>query len=156
MRRQLHKYFLALTVTATIAAASLTGWAGQTSSKPKSLYDRLGGKKSITAVVDEFVSRVAADKRIHAFFTATTSDPRRLAKFKSSLVDQICEASGGPCKYKGKDMKTAHAGMGIADKDFGALVEDLTAALDKFNVGAAEKNDLLGALGPMKKDIVTK
>jgi len=156
MRRQLHKYFLALTVTATIAAASLTGWAGQTSSKPKSLYDRLGGKKSITAVVDEFVSRVAADKRIHAFFTATTSDPRRLAKFKSSLVDQICEASGGPCKYKGKDMKTAHAGMGIADKDFGALVEDLTAALDKFNVGAAEKNDLLGALGPMKKEIVTK
>ena len=156
MRRQLHKYFLALTVTATIAAASLTGWAGQTSSKPKSLYDRLGGKKSITAVVDEFVSRVAADKRIHAFFTATTSDPRRLAKFKSSLVDQICEASGGPCKYKGKDMKTAHAGMGIADKDFGALVEDLIAALDKFNVGAAEKNDLLGALGPMKKEIVTK
>jgi hemoglobin len=156
MRRRFNKLFLLWTVAGVIAATSLTGWAGQSSSNSKSLYDRLGGKKAITAVVDEFVGRVAADKRINAFFADTAADPKRLAKFKSNLVDQICEASGGPCKYKGKDMKTAHAGMGVGDKDFAALVEDLTAALDKFKVGAAEKNDLLGALGPMKKDIVTK
>ena len=156
MRRRFNKLFLLLTVVGAIAATSLTGWAGQSASNSKSLYDRLGGKKAITAVVDEFVSRVAADKRINAFFADTAADPKRLAKFKSNLVDQICEASGGPCKYMGKDMKSAHAGMGVGDKDFGALVEDLTAALDKFKVGTAEKNDLLGALGPMKKDIVTK
>jgi len=147
------KAFLALTMVAAMAVTSLSA---QSSAKSKSLYDRLGGKKAITAVVDEFVGRVAADKRINAFFAATASDPKRLAKFKENLVDQICEASGGPCKYKGKDMKTAHAGMGVGDADFGALVEDLTAALDKFKVGATEKNELLGALGPMKKDIVTK
>lgn len=124
--------------------------------KDQTLYQRLGGKKSIAAVVDEFVSRVAADTRINSFFAKTAADPDRLAKFKKNLVDQICQASGGPCKYTGKDMKTAHAGMGITSGDFNALVEDLVASLDKFKVGEKEKNELLGALAPMKSDIVEK
>lgn len=122
----------------------------------KSLYARLGGKKAITAVVDEFVARVAADKRINGFFKAAAADPKRLAKLKGNLVDQICQASGGPCKYTGKDMKTAHKGMGITDADFNALVEDLTGALNKFKVGKKEQSELLALLGPMKKDIVEK
>jgi hemoglobin len=125
-------------------------------SKQKSLYVRLGGKKAITAVVDEFVNNCAGDTRINSFFAKTAADPKQLAKFKGNLIDQICEASGGPCKYKGLDMKTAHKGMGVSDADFGALVEDLVKALDKFNVGETEKNELLGALGPMKGDIVEK
>jgi hemoglobin len=124
--------------------------------KEKSLYLRLGGKKAITAVVDEFVSRCASDKRINAFFAKTAADPARLKKFKGNLVDQICQASGGPCKYTGKDMKSAHAGMGISGADFTALVEDLVGALDKFKVGEKEKGELLGVLGPMKSDIVEK
>jgi hemoglobin len=124
--------------------------------KEKSLYERLGGKKAIAAVVDEFVARVAADQRINGFFSATPSDPARLKAFKGNLVDQICQASGGPCKYMGKDMKTAHTGMGVSSADFDALVEDLVGALDKFKVGAHEKDQLLGALGPMKSNIVEK
>jgi hemoglobin len=124
--------------------------------KQASLYKRLGGKKAIKAVVDEFVNNVAGDSRINKFFADTASNPKRLAAFKVKLVDQICQASGGPCKYKGKDMKTAHKGMGVSDADFNALVEDLVKALDKFNVGATEKGELLGALGPMKGDIVEK
>jgi hemoglobin len=124
--------------------------------KDSTLYDRLGGKKSIVAVVDEFVGRVAADKRINAFFAATAADPKRLKSFKGKLVDQICEASGGPCKYQGKNMKDAHAGMGISGADFSALVEDLVGALDKFKVAADDKRALLGVLGPMQSDIVTK
>ncbi len=119
--------------------------------KEKSLYDRLGGKASITAVVDDFVARVAVDRRINRFF-ATTDIP----SFKAKLVDQICEASGGPCKYTGRDMKTLHAGMGVSDGDFTALVEDLVATLDKFKVPEKEKTELLGVLGPMRKDIVTR
>ena len=118
------------------------------------LYQRLGGKSAIAAVVDEFVARVAADKQINAFFAATAADPKRLASFKGKLVDQICEASGGPCKYTGKDMKTAHAGMGVQGNHFDALVEDLVGALDKFKVAEADKNALLAVLGPMKGDIV--
>ena len=140
---------LALVIALAPAFAS-----GQTKEKP--LYDRLGGKPAIAAVVDEFVSRVAADARINSFFAATAADPARLAHFKSLLVDQICEASGGPCKYAGKDMKSAHRGMGISGAHFDALVGDLVAALDKFKVGAHEKEQLLAALGPMKSDIVEK
>ena len=123
----------------------------QMATKEKSLYDRLGGKPAITAVVDDFTARVVADRRINRFF-ANTDAPA----FKAKLVDQICEASGGPCKYTGKDMRLAHAGMGVTDADFNALVEDLVATLDKFKVPEKEKGELLGALGPMRKDIVTK
>src|SRR5215831_7377674 len=135
----------------------LVGVCGAVSGAPakeKSLYDRLGGKPAITAVVDEFVGRVAADARINKYFMAAASDPEHLASFKMKLVDQICEASGGPCKYKGMDMKSAHAGMTITASDFDALVEDLVAALDKFKVDGEEKQQLLGVLGPMKSDIV--
>ncbi len=117
----------------------------------KSLYERLGGKEAITAVVDDFVGRVAADKRINGFF-ANANIPR----LKMHLVNQICEASGGPCKYTGQDMKAVHKGMGITGEAFDALVGDLVATLDKFKVPAKEKGELLSVLGPMKKDIVEK
>ena len=145
------------TLWISIAALSaITLLAPATFAKEKTLYERLGGKKSITAVVDAFVGNVAGDARINSFFKADVEDAKRLAKFKKNLVDQICQAGGGPCVYKGKDMKTAHAGMGISSGDFSALVEDLVAALDKFHVGDKEKNELLGVLGPMKSDIVEK
>src|SRR5579872_5191044 len=128
-----------LVIAAILVSVSSASMLGQ-GAKEKSLYDRLGGKKAITAVVDEFVGRVAADMRINAFFAATAGDPARLKKFKGNLVDQICEASGGPCKYMGKDMKTAHMGMGVSSADFDALVGDLVGALDKFKVGQHEKD----------------
>ena len=115
----------------------------------KSLYERLGGQPAITAVVDQFVANVAADKRINAFFANAD-----IPGLKGKLVDQVCQASGGPCTYTGKDMKTAHQGMGIKDADFSALVEDLTAALEQFEVPEKEKSELLGLLAPMKSDIV--
>lgn len=115
----------------------------------KSLYDRLGGKDAITGVVEKFVGIVVADERINGFFKNADA-----ANLKKQLVDQICAASGGPCKYTGKDMKTAHAGMGVKEADFNALVEDLVKALDEFKVPPKEKEDLLGALATMKGDIV--
>jgi hemoglobin len=115
----------------------------------KSLYDRLGGKDAITAVVDDFVNTAATDERISDFFKNTDA-----ADLKAKLVDQVCEATGGPCKYTGKDMKTAHTGMKITEEQFNALVEDLVQSLDKFNVPQREKDELLGALGGMKGDIV--
>lgn len=152
MRKCVSGAFIIAALIVSVSSASLLGQA----MKEKPLYDRLGGKKAITAVVDEFVSRVAADDRINKFFAATAADPKRLSTFKMKLVNQICEASGGPCKYTGKDMKAAHTGMGVGGADFDALVQDLTGALDKFMVGAHEKDQLLGALAPMKSQIVEK
>lgn len=117
----------------------------------KSLYDRLGGKLAITAVVDDFVGRVATSSRINGKF-ANTDIPR----LKMLLVEQICQASGGPCTYSGRSMKATHLGMGVSSSDFDALVGDLVATLNKFKVPEREKNELLGALGPMKSDIVEK
>ena len=137
---------------ASLLAASimLGACASNTMMNEPTLYQRLGGKEAIVAVVDDFVGNVAADKRINGYF-ARTNIPR----LKQMLVDQICAGTGGPCTYTGRDMKSAHAGMGVNDAAFNALVEDLVKTLDKFKVPAKEKNELLGILGPMKADIVT-
>jgi hemoglobin len=118
----------------------------------KSLYERLGGKDGIKAVVDTFVKNVAADKRINKSFAKTTG--AKLEHFKAALVDQICEATGGDCKYAGKGMKEAHKGMKITEAQFAALVEDLKMALEEKGVGEGERNDLFALLAPMKDDIV--
>jgi hemoglobin len=123
------------------------GCAGMTQ-KP-SLYDRLGGKPAIQAVVDDFIGDVAADARINRRFAGAN-----IPRLKTMLVDQICEATGGPCKYAGQSMRAAHAGMKITEPEFNALVEDLVKSLDKLRVPAQEKNELLTALAGMKSDIV--
>jgi hemoglobin len=115
----------------------------------RSLFDRLGGLDAITAVVGDFRDRVAADDRINLKFART--DLGRLTK---NLVDQICEATGGPCQYRGRSMKEAHAGMKVTTGEFNALVEDLVATLNQFKVGSAEQDQLLAILGPLKSDIV--
>ena len=131
-------------------ALMMTGCSGvETAPSGKSLYDRLGEKAAIAAVVDQFVANVMNDTRINGRF-ATTDIP----KMKDHFVDQVCMAAGGPCQYTGREMKALHSGMKITDEEFGALVGDLVASLDKFKVSAPEKNELLGLLGRMKKDIV--
>jgi hemoglobin len=114
-----------------------------------SLYERLGGIDSITAVVEHFRDRVAGDARINLKFDRT--DLRRLTKM---LIDQVCEATGGRCIYTGRSMKEAHAGMKVTTGEFNALVDDLVASLNHFKVGKIEQDELLGVLGPLKPEIV--
>ena len=147
MRRKALGIVAAVVFLATGCASMDSG--GGMAKKP--LYDRLGGKPAITAVVDDFIGNVAGDSRINRRF-ANANIPR----LKTMLVDQICEASGGPCKYTGANMVDAHRGMNITDTEFTALVEDLIKSLDKFKVPAREKTELLTALGSMKPDIVNR
>ena len=135
----------------TLVGCNTMEQASKSTMSDKPLYERLGGKPAITAVVEDFVGRVATDDRINGKF-ANTDIPR----LKMLLVEQICQASGGPCSYTGRSMKATHAGMGVSKADFDALVGDLVATLNKFKVPEREKNELLGALAPMKKDIVEK
>jgi hemoglobin len=124
----------------------------QTAAAKPSLYKRLGGREGIAIVVGDFVANMAGDSRVNARFK--DMKPPAVEKLKSNLADQICDAAGGPCSYLGKDMKAAHTGMGINEAEWTATVENLVKALDKHKVPAAEKQELLGLLGPMKKDIV--
>ncbi len=114
-----------------------------------SLFTRLGGLDAIRAVVDAFHARIMADGRINAFFRGVDD-----ANLRRLLVEQICQATGGPCTYSGRSMRAAHTGMNLTDAHFNALVEDLVAALNQFNVPAREQQELLGALGGMRRDIV--
>jgi len=141
---------LVLGVWSVVVLSGCTATREHMAPGAKSLYDRLGGKPVITAVVDDFVVRIVQDSRISRFFAHTD-----MPLLKAKLVEQICEASGGPCKYTGQDMKTTHQGMGIVNADFDALVEDLSITLDKFRfwVPEKEKNELLAVLVPMRKDI---
>jgi hemoglobin len=114
-----------------------------------SLYERLGGLDAIRAVVDSFVARCAGDERINRKFQRTD-----IPRLKKMLVDQVCEATGGPCTYTGRGMRETHDGMEVTAGEFDALVEDLVATLDEFDVPKAEQDELLGLLGPMRGEIV--
>ena len=128
-----------------VLAFAITGFS------QKSLYARLGGQPAIEAVVKDFGGRVLADARINKKFAK--SDANRLIK---NLTDFVCVATGGPCKYTGRDMKKSHKNMAVTQGEFNALVEDLSTTLDKFKVPAKEKGELLGALAPLAGQIVEK
>ena len=103
-------------------------------------------------MVDDFVANMVADARVNARFKGMP--PPAVFKLKSNLSDQICDATGGPCAYLGRDMKATHKGMKISEGEWNATVENLVKALDKRKVGETEKKELINALGPMKQDIV--
>jgi hemoglobin len=115
----------------------------------QTLYERLGGKNAVVAVIDEFVARCAADSRISSKF-ARTDVPR----LKAMLVEQVSAATGGPVTYTGRSMRETHDGMSVTAGEFDALVADLVATLNQFNVPQAEQQELLGILGPLRGDIV--
>jgi hemoglobin len=150
MRRALGWGGVLLFVAVTVGACASMG--KESAPTTPSLYRRLGGREGIALVVGDFTANMAADPRVNERFKGMK--PPEVEKFKSNLADQICETTGGPCSYLGKDMKTTHAGMKISDAEWNATVENLGKALDKHKVDAKSKQDLLGALGPMKGDIV--
>jgi len=119
-----------------------------------SLYKRLGGREGIAIVVGDFVGNMAADPRVNARFK--DMKPADVEKLKSNLADQICDATGGPCSYLGRDMKTVHKGMKVTEAEWTATVENLGKALDKNNVAAKDKQELISAIAPMKGDIVNQ
>lgn len=114
-----------------------------------SLYQAWGGKAGIRAVMDDFVPRLKADPRIGAYFKDTST--QHLA---SQLTDQLCELAGGPCRYDGPDMKTAHEGMEIRRAAFNTLVELLQASMADKGIPFAAQNRMLAKLAPMHRDIV--
>jgi len=144
------------------APETKSGGDNMSMSKPmtstRSLYDRLGGEPAVTAVVDDFVNRAAADPKVN--FTRKGTDkewaatPENVAKLKMHLTQFVAQAAGGPQKYQGKAMKPLHAGMKITEAEFNAIAADLVASLDKFKVPQKEKDELMAVVGSTKGDIV--
>lgn len=126
--------------------------------KKKSLYERLGGEPAITAVVDDFVARVSVNPNVNITRKGEgrvwDPTPENVAHLKKMVVIFVAHATGGPQKYNGKDMKTAHSGMKITEAQFSAAAADLAASLDKFKVPKAEKDELLAIAASTRGDIV--
>jgi hemoglobin len=100
--------------------------------------------------MDDFVPRLQADPRLAEAFKKAN-----VVNLKSQLVDQICQVSGGPCEYKGPDMKAAHSNMDITKTDFNALVEVLQKSMDAQGIAFSSQNQLLAKLAPMHRDVIT-
>ena len=118
----------------------------------KSLYARLGGYDAIAAVADNLVSRLMSDARLGRFWAHRGEDGVR--REKQLLIDFLCHSAGGPLLYTGRDMTTSHKGMRISEEDWSALLMHLNAALDHFQVPAAEKEAVVGFVQSTKADIV--
>ena len=143
-------YFLLLSfapVVPVCAAAPPQAAQGQ-----KTLYQRLGGYDALAAVSDDFLGRLASDPQMGRFFVGLSTDSK--IRVRQHIVDFLCVATGGPCKYTGRDMKTAHAGLNITEADWNQMVKLLGQTFDKFSVPEKERADVIGAVASLKGDIV--
>ena len=147
------KKTLATLATLAFAASSLfaAGAAlAQASAPADPLYQSFGEKPGLVVLMDDFMTRLLADPRTGPHFK-----PANQQRVKEQLVEQLCALSGGPCVYKGADMKSSHANLDIKKSDFHALVEVLQQSMDAKGIAFREQNKMLALLAPMSRDIIT-
>jgi hemoglobin len=118
----------------------------------QTLYQRLGGYDAIAAVTDDFLDQLVKDEEFAVFFVGMSDDT--VKRVRQDVVDFFCQATGGPCFYTGRDMKTSHAGLGISAELWQKSLGFFANSMNKFNVPADVQADLAAALGPLEKDIV--
>lgn len=141
-------------ISYALAASALlvaTSSFGQTmAAKDDQLYKAFGEKAGLVALMDDFMTRLLADPRTGPHFA-----PSNQQRVKEQLVDQLCVLAGGPCLYKGADMKSSHANLDIKKSDFHALVEVLQSAMDAKGIPFKKQGEMLALLAPMNRDIIT-
>jgi len=146
------------TITQTcrlIAALMLMSACATQSSKPQaSLYDRLGGKKAIDMVVNDFFDTVGGNPRIQNPKVGEQLAKIDINRLKQLMANQGCMATGGPCQYTGRDMKSSHVELAITNEEFDYVVDDLVKTLNQYKVPDPKQKELLGLLAPMRADIV--
>jgi hemoglobin len=125
---------------------------GQAQQAPKPLYQRLGGYDAVAAVSDEFITRLATDPQFGRFFAGFSEDSK--IRLRQHLVDQLCQATGGPCYYVGRSMKQVHGGLKITEAEWTAAGNHMIGTLTKFKVPAKEKDEVMAIMASVKADIV--
>lgn len=136
------------TIILALVFIFLTGCAHVTSSK-KTLYDALGGQRTIDTISTEFVREISYSKAIRPYFAQTN-----VKRFQSALSQHLCMVTDGPCSYEGDDMAKIHGGMNITEADFNATVELMTNAMKTAGVSYPLQNKVLKRLAPMRRDII--
>ncbi len=120
--------------------------------QPKSLYERLGGYDAVSAVIADFFGKIIPDKQLGRFFLGLSTDSK--TRIQQLTVDFVCKATGGPCAYTGRDMKTVHTGLNITESDWDLSAKYLSETLDKFQVPEKEKTEVLNLVTSLKPVIV--
>ena len=146
MKKSLSRMAIAVAVFLSASAA----FAQTMTAKDDQLYKAFGEKPGLVALMDDFMVRLLADARTGPHFL-----PSNQQRVKEQLVDQFCMLSGGPCVYKGADMKSSHANLDIKKSDFHALVEVLQSAMDAKGIPFRKQGEMLALLAPMNRDIIT-
>src|SRR5216684_5428794 len=146
--------FVPASVMNTLAAPLPTPAAPQAAAAQDSLYKRLGGYDALAAVTDDFLGRLATDPKEGRFFVGLSNDSN--TRVRQHVVDFLCVATGGPCKYTGRDMETVHTGLNITEEDWNISVKALTDTLNKFKVPAREQQEVVNAIVPLKSKMVGK
>ena len=123
--------------------------AGFAQAANDALYQQLGAQPGLAALMDDFMTRLLADPRMHPFFKDVDHQ-----HVKEELVIQFCEVAGGPCKRNGPDMKKAHAGIDVTKANFHMLVEVLQHSMDAQGIPFSAQNRLLARLAPMHREII--
>ena len=129
--------------------AAATGGRGYAAGASGTLYSRLGGPAGVAAIAGALVDRAAGDPALGRSFKDTN-----LEHIKKLLAEQLCDLTGGSCRYSGDSMKEVHAGLQISQAEFYTMVEMLREILKERHVDLASTNQLLRLLAPMKQDIV--
>ena len=144
------KKTLIAALLATLGLLAANHASAQTAPKNDQLYQAFGEKVGLVALMDDFMVRLLADPR-----TAPHFQPANQQRVKEQLVEQLCDLGGGPCQYRGADMKTSHAELDIKKSDFHALVEVLQQSMDAKGIPFRRQNEMLALLAPMNRDIIT-
>jgi hemoglobin len=120
-----------------------------------SLYERIGGEAAVDAAVDLFYVKVLADQRINHFFSNTNMTQQRQHQ-KMFLT----YAFGGLPSYPGQGMRMAHAHLveklGLNDRHFDAVIENIGAALKELKVPAALIAEAAAIAESVRHDVLNK
>ncbi|MDI9243752.1 group 1 truncated hemoglobin [Marinobacter sp. CHS3-4] len=139
-----------MTLTLFLLAVLTIGGCQTTNSADPSgnLYEQLGKRSGIADIVEDLLYLIVEDDRINDHFAGID-----VKEFHTNLTDQLCNVSGGPCTYTGRNMRESHADMNITDTEFNALAENLILAMEENGVPSSAQNRLIERLVPMYPDI---
>lgn len=126
-----------------------------TSSQPEdTLYDELGGLDTLELVTDAWIDSLKANPMVSGYFSSLFSDSIATLNFRNHVVEQFCSLSGGPCVYKGRTMRLAHAGMNIQPEEFDAAIYNLREALTLYNIPENVRTRFLARIQILQPEIV--
>ncbi len=156
MGQDLQRRWFAAAVAAVMVSLGAPSAHAQQATVPP-LYERLGGLRGITVVVDDFINRLVANRTLNknpAIDAGRKHSPPPYLKYQVSQL--VCEVTGGPCKYTGRPLKEGHSHLNISEKEWGVMAAEFKKSLARYKVAAREQNELFDIIGSTKGDIVTR